>query len=61
MEKRVRKDELYRSCQELGINQNYVSLLDSSIFPDNIKTFWPVIDVAAEIENHIFRNGIDYG
>jgi N-acetylglucosaminylphosphatidylinositol deacetylase len=59
MEKSVRKDELYRSCQELGINQDYVSVLDSSIFPDNIKTFWPVIDVATEIENYIVRNQID--
>ncbi|XP_065576564.1 N-acetylglucosaminyl-phosphatidylinositol de-N-acetylase-like [Artemia franciscana] len=57
-EKKVRKGELQSSCQHPGIDKNHVSVLDSPLFPDSIKTSWPVIDVATEIENYIFRNEI---
>ncbi|CAH1957436.1 unnamed protein product [Acanthoscelides obtectus] len=54
----VRKNELYKSCQVLGIPQNHIMVHNHTLLPDAMDVRWPIDVVAELISKNIDSLGI---
>lgn len=56
---KIRKQELWDACKELGVPDHNICLITDSRLPDNPKKQWPVPVVAKLIEHQVEALNID--
>ncbi|XP_044260294.1 N-acetylglucosaminyl-phosphatidylinositol de-N-acetylase [Tribolium madens] len=56
---KVRKQELYKSCRMLGIDDSCITVCNHTNLPDRMGAKWPIELVAKLILNHVESHNID--